>query len=317
MKSKKIQLIKASEYANQNPTISLTKIASIFGVDRHSIPVKDFEKYTFEKDNKCYYFEEKELEIIQYWNENPTISFCDLKRKFGMPSKIDTLKRWLDILGYSFERHYQIQYNRNAFQNIETEEDAYWLGFLLADGYISEDRWLVQLKLAKKDIEHLRKFLKYLNYSDIDNNIKTDVGGAYTRDNKCSVVKVNGEQIVKNLQQYNLFQKKSGKEIPYKCQTVDLEKAYIRGIIDGDGFLRTTQDGFGIVGSYEVLKYIKDFIQENICDVTTNSIMNHGTIYKIEIHGINKVSTILQYFYKNAHIYLDRKYSIFKEKYNN
>ena len=47
----------------------------MFGVDRHSIPVKNFEKYTFEKDNKCYYFEEKELEIIQYWNENPTIEF--------------------------------------------------------------------------------------------------------------------------------------------------------------------------------------------------------------------------------------------------
>lgn len=40
--------------------VSLTKIASIFGVDRHSIPVKDFEKYTFEKGNKCYYFDEKE-----------------------------------------------------------------------------------------------------------------------------------------------------------------------------------------------------------------------------------------------------------------
>lgn len=297
--------------------VSLAEIASIFGVDRHSIPVKDFEKYAFEKGNKCYYFDEKELKIIQYWNENPTISFPDLKRKFGMPSKIDTLKRWLEILGYSLERHYQIQYNRNAFQNVETEEDAYWLGFLLADGYINEDRWLLQLKLAEKDIEHLRKFLKYLNYSDIDNNIKTDIGGAYTRDNKCSVVKVNGEQIVKNLQQYNLFQKKSGREIPYKCKTTDLEKAYIRGIIDGDGFLRTTQNGFGIVGSYEVLKYIKDFIQKNICDVSTNSIMSHDTIYKIEIHGINKVSTILQYFYKDAHIYLDRKYSIFKEKYNN
>lgn len=317
MKSKNKQLIEASEYIFQNPTISKTQVASIFKVDRHSIPVKDFEKYIFEKDNKCYYFTNEELKIVQYWNDNPNISFNELKRKFNQPSKIETLKRWLEILGYSTERHYQIQYNRNAFKNIETEEDAYWLGFLLADGYISEDRWLIQLKLAEKDTEHLKKFLKYLQYQDIDNNIKTDIGGAYTRDNKCSVVKINGEQIVKNLQQYNLFQRKSGKEIPYKCKSVDLEKSYIRGIIDGDGFLRTTQDGFGIVGSYEVLKYVKDFIQNNIYDVENNSIIEHGNIYKFEIHGINKTSTILQYFYKNANIYLDRKYSIFEQKYNN
>lgn len=31
----------------------------------------------------------------------------------------------------------QYTYNKNAFNIIETEEDAYWLGFILADGYVS------------------------------------------------------------------------------------------------------------------------------------------------------------------------------------
>lgn len=92
MKSKNKQLIEASEYIFQNPTISKTQVASIFKVDRHSIPVKDFEKYIFEKDNKCYYFTNEELKIVQYWNDNPNISFNELKRKFNQPSKIETLK---------------------------------------------------------------------------------------------------------------------------------------------------------------------------------------------------------------------------------
>lgn len=43
-------------------------------------------------------------------------------------------------MGYDNSRRYQRNFNRNAFDKIETEADAYWLGFILADGYINEDR---------------------------------------------------------------------------------------------------------------------------------------------------------------------------------
>lgn len=287
----------------------------MFQVDRHTIPVENYEYYTIEKDDRCYWFDKEELEIVEYWDNNPTIDFTELKKKFGKPSKRETLKRWLNILGYSTDRHYQIQYNRNAFEKIETEEEAYWLGFILADGYINEERKLLQIKLAEKDKKHLKKFLQFLQFQDIENNIKTDIGGAYTRDNKCCVVKINGEQLIKNLNQFNLFQAKSTKEVPCVLNNKTLEKAYIRGIIDGDGYLRTTQNGFGIVGSYEVLEYIKNYIHNNICDMSNVSIVEHGTIYKLAVNGINKTSKIINYFYKDANIYLDRKYSIFKEKY--
>lgn len=315
MKSKPKKILDATIYLYENHC-SLTEAAKIFGTDRHCLPLEDYQNYTVIKDDKCYWFTEEELQIVDYWVNNPSITFTELKRKFGKPGKADTLKKWLEVLGYPTDRHYQIQYNRNAFNEIKTEEDAYWLGFILADGYINEERNLLQIKLAEKDHDHLVKFLKYMQYEDIENNIKSDVGGAYTKDNICHVVKVNGEQLVNNLKQYGLFQAKSGKEIPYKCSTVDLEKAYIRGIIDGDGYLRTTQDGFGIVGSYEVLEYIKNFINENVTDMNNISINEHGMIYKLATSGINKTSTIMNYFYKDAKIYLDRKYSIFEEKYN-
>lgn len=207
-------------------------------------------------------------------------------------------------------------YNYNAFNTVETEEDAYWLGFILADGYVSNANLAkpyLQIKLTNRDRDHLVKFITYMGYQTED-IIKDCVGGAYTKDNPCNVVKISNRQISKNLEQYGLSGAKSGKEKPYKCNTIELEKAYIRGIIDGDGYIRTTQEGFGIVGSYETLSYIKDFIQENIADVSNNHIVEHGVIYKFALSSQEKTYKILHYFYNDAKIYLDRKYKLYLDK---
>ena len=47
-------------------------------------------------------------------------------------------------------------YNQNIFEIIDTEEKAYWLGFLYADGYININHG-VELCLAECDYEHLIK----------------------------------------------------------------------------------------------------------------------------------------------------------------
>lgn len=209
-------------------------------------------------------------------------------------------------------------YNKNAFNQILSEEDAYWLGFLLADGYISKKgtKPFVQLKLGAKDYEHLKNFCNYLQYNTYD-VIKPITGGAYTKDNLCYVIKISCKQLSENLFQYNLNGAKSGKEKPFYLNDVELEKHYIRGIIDGDGWIRTTQTGFGVCGSYETLKYIKDYIHKNIVNVSNNNITKHGTIYKFELTSKIKTELIIKYFYKDATIYLDRKYKLFLDHYNN
>ena len=51
----------------------------------------------------------------------------------------------------------QSQYNSTFFDIINTQEKAYWLGFLSADGYLRKDGSTVQLTLAVKDSEHLQQ----------------------------------------------------------------------------------------------------------------------------------------------------------------
>jgi len=48
--------------------------------------------------------------------------------------------------------------DENFFENIDTKEKAYWLGFLYADGYVSQSNNRLTLDLSKKDYQQLEKF---------------------------------------------------------------------------------------------------------------------------------------------------------------
>lgn len=330
MKKLKKIVIEAIEYYKQNPTKSLTKIGEIFQVDRHSISkyLKNDEYLLYKFNNKSnltdeyvYYFEQNELNFIQLYINNPTISYNELITKInGKAPSRRTLYSWLAILGYEKTEGQSIKYhyNRNAFSTIDTEEDAYWLGFITTDGCIIDNKWL-QIQLAAKDKEHLVKFCKYIGLptEEIEEIIKDSVGGAYTRDNPVNVVKICSVDIINHLLDKGITPRKSGKEKPYICKNVELEKAYIRGLIDGDGYIGSTQYRLGLVGSYEICDYVKQFITKNIKDISQHEIYQHGVIFKLDLTGRKQSIQILKFLYDNANIYLDRKYSLAQSYINN
>ena len=60
-------------------------------------------------------------------------------------------KRW-GIKTRSLSDSHKVYYlNENYFEKIDTEEKAYWLGFIYADGYITGDK--LGISLAKCDKE--------------------------------------------------------------------------------------------------------------------------------------------------------------------
>ena len=48
------------------------------------------------------------------------------------------------------------------FENIDTEEKAYWLGFLYADGSVGSAEDKIELGLAEKDLKQIEKFKECL-----------------------------------------------------------------------------------------------------------------------------------------------------------
>ena len=87
-----------------------------------------------------------------------------------------------------------------------------------------------------------------------------ETGGNYFRNNICVGIEYDSKQLIKNLKKYNLFQAKSGKEKPIDFNDEKLKKAYIRGMIDGDGHIPMhPKDHFKYIGSLESCNYIKEY----------------------------------------------------------
>ena len=328
MKKISKNLICALNYAEQNPTMSLTQIANQFNVERHALSrwltaTQSYKNYIYNNkkdpnDNMMYYFSDAELEMLNYYKEHKNITHSQLcKDRVNAPKKHQTLYHWLNIMGYEiYDTTIKYHYNRQKFNEINTEEDAYWLGFITADGCIIENKWLA-IQLGEVDYNHLVKFCQYMEFpeEEIPMIIQKSYGGAYDKNNTVYFVKICSLEIIKNLMDKGIVARKSGKEIPYICKTKELELAYIRGLIDGDGYLRSTQYGMGIVGSYAICEYIRNYLIANVHDLSKNNIHQHGAIWKFAFSGFNNCSIVTKALYENATIFLDRKYNLYKTQY--
>lgn len=307
MKKISKQLYSAIEYKNAHPELSMTQVGALFGVERHSIAKhqSDYTLYCYEYNDEMYYMTDDEKRPVLEYLENESLTPTDITKKYRL--KDTTLKRRMAVLGVEYTRRYSVKYNRQKFDLVSTEEGAYWLGFILADGYVNEDRGFLNIRLGAVDKQHLYKFAKFMELENPDKHIKECVGGAYTHDNLCYELTFNGRELVESLKKYNLFQGKSGKEIPYVFNDEKLDTAYIRGMIDGDGHIAPR--GLKYVGSFESCAHIKEYFGK------------HGVIYADNckyIHDYDKIKCleimnkeakkVIFSIYDNASIYLDRKF---------
>ena len=328
MKKISKKIYEALSFYSNNSHLSHSFVANKFHTDKYSFlrNLYAFQtgiivKGVKDKANFYYCFTPEEYKAISSYKELQQLTYPEFKKKYiGAPKRKDCFIRWLEYIGkdtklivHPIEKY---DYNRHIFENIDSEEKAYWLGFIEADGCLTSE-YTLSINLAEKDRDQLEKFCSFLgmNDKDIQRCIKTTVGGAYTRDNPVVYVIICSTEIVQSLKDKGVDFRKSGKERPFICATKELEKAYIRGLIDGDGYVRKTQYGCGLVGSLQICEYVKQYINNNIVDMSNIHICQDGKIWKLRISGRKKTKLILDYLYSNASVYLTRKYAIYKELY--
>ena len=198
------------------------------------------------------------------------------------------------------------------FEIIDTEEKAYWLGFLYADGCVGSNENKVELGLAEKDLKHIEKFRDFIG---VFNKI------CYRSSTKSYRYSFRSETCKNDLIKQGCTQKKSlTLTFPTEEQVPKtLIKHFIRGYFDGDGWFTNTDSCFqvGIIGT------------ENFINGFLNSVENINKDNKIfDVHRKNgakryvfgaydDVLNFLNWIYKDANIYLDRKYEHYLDFINN
>lgn len=205
----------------------------------------------------------------------------------------------------------------NIFSEITSDNQAYWLGFLAADGSING--YQLQIGLSTKDIEHLYRFK---DFTGTPNSI-------YTKMNHCtnngkyysaSYINFKSEKVVDDLAQYGIIKDKSHQNIDFLSYIpVKYKKPFILGYFDGDGWFTNTKrsSDFGFCGNFELINSISKYLTEifNWEKPLTITQETHSKItFRIDTQNKYKIKDFLNFYlsYENKCDLLERKLNIAK-----
>ena len=198
--------------------------------------------------------------------------------------------------------------NSLIFNKINSEESAYWLGFLYADGYVKSSNNQIELSLKKSDINHIKKFKKF---TSSENKIyETDVAFRFMF--SCFKIKQDLINLGCFSAKTNIIKFPTAEQVSKKYL-----KHFIRGYFDGDGCISYSNRGkmykpkVSIIGTLDLLEGIKNIlnIKGNIRLANKNSL--NPFIFEIGFNDA-EAKLFLDYIYNNSNIYLDRKYQRYK-----
>lgn len=258
--------------------------------------------------------------VIEMFNQKHTLT--EISNYFGYKSNGRIRKLLKDesfntsqMIG---QKSRSLSLNENYFDNIDTPNKAYILGWVMSDGYVSKNK----LVFGLKDLEILEFIKSEMNSS-----------------HKISEIFVSDKRTDKTYQQYKLqiCSKKISESLnklgihQSKSFTVDLPKIdkilhphLIRGLFDGDGYVG--EGKFNTGGSFPRFSLI---VSENLYKSLTpifnnlNIVLkkpdivaekNGDLVLKLRVYRKKELRYFFNYIYGDGNVTkLNRKYNKFKE----
>lgn len=226
------------------------------------------------------------------------------------PSATQLYLKKNNLIPLGITHPYKNKYDINFFSKY-TKESAYWAGFIMADGCITNKSPLynIQITLSINDKNHLQKFAKIVDFK----------GSLYEyKKGNSVVIRLSGKQVINDLlDKYGITERKSLTAQFPKNLPKSLCSHFIRGYFDGDGCIYVGNSvSISFVGNKNIIKSIRDILHETLkLEIQSNNnkapFINtkNEKIKQFSYHAKN-AKKIIQWLYNdtNKSIRLDRKY---------
>lgn len=215
-------------------------------------------------------------------------------------------------------------YDYDFFEVMDTEEKAYWLGFIWADGWIhrTDRNAELAIELQERDSSHLEKFNKSLKGNvEITHHVNDQTNNDFMKvdvTHSCKI-RLYRSKIVNDICQYGIDENKTYNDLPISEQIPkELVRHFIRGFFDGDGtvcFIESQKQLRYLIynASYSMLQSIREElynyeIYSQIIEDKRDIKRKTVPCYRLIIGGLENICKFYEYLYNNSSICLDRKY---------
>lgn len=310
--------VKISESEHQNiinlykQGWSQPKIAEKYNVCRDTIK-EILKKYNISRKDKPCLFSDDEIEKIKQLYNSGQTSY-ELSEMYNMSSV--NMRRWLHLWGvqmrkskYTFDEHY--------FDVIDNQDKAYIMGLFYSDGYHNVKDNTITITLQEKD-KHILESINYLLNSDkplrfVNNNARNPNWS------DCYQLSLTSSYTSRVLETYGLVSAKSLiLEFP-KWLDKSLYQHFIRGVFDGDGSISTSKYKYNmsIISTESFCSKIQEILLDELgveSHIYISSSLDKPTrTLMVTKKHLNKI--FFDWLYKDANLYLKRKYDVYKSKY--
>lgn len=256
--------------------------------------------------------------LIREYNSGKSLT--EISKECG--SSRHTLSRLLKDNGVDvINKQNSLRFNENVFDVIDSEEKAYWLGFIYADGSIASHkegvkaRYTFEITLGEEDKEHLDKFNKFMQYNG--NNVKEKPIKYKEETQMYYRWSINNKHLWETLNNYGCTPNKS-LTLMFPNESIFTNKSlirhFIRGYFDGDGCIsykdkEHQKPNCSVVGTEDFLSKIQKYILND----SVRLVKNHGKSNETKAYSIslNKAEAFMYVLYYKSNIYLNRKYNLF------
>lgn len=264
------------------------------------------------KCGRCRNWSEEEIKHIMSSYEDG-VSTTKLGKEFNCyDSNIGSLLQRNGIkLRSRSEANRKYSLDEDSFSEI-TPESAYWAGFIMADGSLSEKphkHKVLCIELSIKDEDHLKKLQSFLK---TDKPLYYRSRNSFGKMHKYCRLEISSEVIFNDLQ--NNFGITSNKTFNAQAsEQAALSRDFWRGMVDGDGWIINTEyQSLALIGPLPIITQFRNFVAENL-NINLKCLPN-GKIFKL-VSSENTAVKLATLLYDNALVYLDRKQKIYMSKY--